>query len=606
MIFSQEIMKLSRRAQDEMQRIKGILDNRRVKYRRNLARYMNIRRPAGESLDTLYATFMSSDWTAKNASESNYFSTFNACKACVDTFVSKAALTRVRPYFNSVDGNFTTRKESLAAQHFFDQYYDAKDVYGTVDHATLLATIFDTGVLYIDEDKGSVESIQPWFAYVDPHEYANKRVTKAFLEMPYCPAAELVDYGLTEKESESAPPYQSKVAVYYDLKNGLKFYYVNGVLKKKKDIKFTQSPFLFIHWEKPIKGFFTQSMIDAIYMLQAKLDRNEDWIASAFENGLKHTIITPRGSLKTSTLSNTTAEFWEYDPLPNGAGSPVQVYTPQAIDNQYLARNESLWQKCFEVAGVSQLSATAKKPSGLDSGIAIKTVQDVESERFTLFLKTRNRMYVDIATRCIEIFPEEAELLPDSFSRGIKWGDILKSKNAYKIQFAEADVLSKDPNEKIKQIQFLMQNGFIDAKGAAMFLNIPDVERAMRMANTTEEYIHKIIERCIISDNIEFQPVVNLMELQKTTQMYIQQFDTMGAPSEQIDRLLRLYQKTVMLLTPPAPPLPPADGTPLPNGAAVAGDLMPPTGGENVPALPPAEGMPIQNTTPPETGIGGI
>ena len=50
-----------------------------------------------------------------------------------------------------------------------------------------------------------------------------------------------------------------------------------------------------------------------------------------------------------------------------------------------------------EVAGISQLSATSRKPSGLDAAVAMREYQDIESDRFQLVAQRYEKSFLDAA-----------------------------------------------------------------------------------------------------------------------------------------------------------------------------------------------------------------
>ena len=126
------------------------------------------------------------------------------------------------------------------------------------------------------------------------------------------------------------------------------------------------------------------------------------------------------------------------------------------------------------MVGISQLSAQSKKPTGLDSGIALQTMENVESERFEEQLNQVIRCYVDIAKTCLRVFPKDETILPDASNRvDIKWRDIVEQEKKMQIQFSAADSLSKDPSTKLQQLQQLAAAGIIPPERIAQMIITP-------------------------------------------------------------------------------------------------------------------------------------
>ena len=86
--------------------------------------------------------------------------------------------------------------------------------------------------------------------------------------------------------------------------------------------------------------------------------------------------------------------------------------TPPAIDNQYLQMLQYWKTAAFQQEGISELSAQAKKPSGLNSGVALQTLEDVESERHNPALLLYIDFLMKTAKTMIQVFPEDEEILP--------------------------------------------------------------------------------------------------------------------------------------------------------------------------------------------------
>ena len=86
--------------------------------------------------------------------------------------------------------------------------------------------------------------------------------------------------------------------------------------------------------------------------------------------------------------------------------------TPAFINEQYMKTVQILKEQAYELVGISQLSAQSSKPAGLNSGIALTTMEDIESDRFETQLSQVIRAYVDITRVCINVFPASDNILP--------------------------------------------------------------------------------------------------------------------------------------------------------------------------------------------------
>ena len=156
------------------------------------------------------------------------------------------------------------------------------------------------------------------------------------------------------------------------------------------------------------------------------------------------------------------------------------------------------------MVGISQLSAQGKKPAGLDSGVALATQADIESDRFQVLLDQYIQMFVDVAKLMIQIFSANKDIIePSRYSLRITWGEVEKEFHKMRIQFSCADSLSKDPSEKLKQLQTLAQAGIIPATQIASLLELPDINRGYSAANNGFNATMTLIDACIYEDKFD-------------------------------------------------------------------------------------------------------
>jgi hypothetical protein len=555
----------TRAIKSEIQRIRAMCDRVLPRYQRNLARYCNV-----QDGRTALANLQDIEYPYNYyASDVDLYSTYNVVKSCTDTLTSKISQSKVRPFFNAVDGSFHTRKVCLNAQRFFDIYFDNQDIYAQSAIAVRDALLFGLGVMWIDDSSYRIRRIPPWWLYVDPYEYTEGIITRCYVRQPHYPRAALKK--LLDTQDAKLDDYAHKVEVctYYDLESKRKYIYVNGDCARVSDIPYDVPPFEIVYWLRPVKGFFAPAAADDIYPIQVRIDDLEQIIKDAYEKSVKHMLlVADKSNVKISSISNSpdTAVSYTATPTPY---PPVQAFTPPPIDPAYERRLAELINRAYEFYGISQLSAQSKRPKGVTSALQIETMQDVESERYNVFLSECISLFPRIAKKCIDIFPPEAEIIDDPRIKGYTWADIQAARKLYQIQFSSAHVLSKDPSEKIKQIQELIAMGYIDQRTAANLLELPDVERAYNISNAAADYCETIIERALTTGDITgWSKVVDLDMLISMTATYIMRLDIVNAPKKEIEILTALLKTamtekdkaikaTAQTETPP-PPAPPA------------------------------------------------
>lgn len=451
----------------------------------------------------------------------------NVIASCVDTIVSKIASTKVRPFFNTVRGSFRDIQVAKQTQHFFDIFFDKININKIVTSAFKDACIFDTGIIYIDEHY-EIQRALPWLVYTDPAEMTYNKLTKVVYEV----------------KNDPCRPDSGSTYYYWDTKNKVYAVY-DGNKVVVKEWKNSNIPFIFLHYNQPLLSNTSTSIADLLYGIQMEIDQLLQKIEDASKLNPALTFFVPKGStLKANQLDNRIGNVIEYA-ATNLVQNPITVSTPAFIDPQYLQLLAQLKQDAYEAVGISQLSATSQKPQGLDSGKALSTMENIESDRFETQLNSVIRAYTDIARLYIQLTPDDWQILPTALMREeIKWSEVKESVDKMNIQFSGADALSKDPETKLKQLQMLASAGLLPQSRIATLMEIPDLEQGYSLSNNALNAVLAVIDDCITKDIYEvpfFIPKEMLKSEIANTMLSLKAADSQGN-KEDIAKLQRLYE----------------------------------------------------------------
>lgn len=536
---------------DRVSELKSLNESRLSKYYRNYNYYNNT--PAGTlkgirnpSIVGLYNI----DESPEN--DTTLTPSINVIKSCIDTLTSKIAQSKVRPFFNCINGTFKDINVCKNAQQYFDQYFDIEEVNKKVSMAFRDACIFDHGVIYVDSETKSITKALPWQVFVRPAELTYNNVTRAY----YCQNDYPVSM-LPEKYRNKvlkANPDQEYVTygIYYDTVDQCKAVYISELdFVEIEKYEGNRVPFIFLWYNNPIHGGSSVSVVDMLYGIQCEVNTLMSKVKDASQLSPALTFFLPDdATIKSTQLNNRVGNVITYKATSDMSGSPVTVATPNFIDSQYIELINNLKETAYEMVGISQLSAQSKKPSGLNSGIALQTVEDVESERFEEQLNQVIRCYVEIAKTCLRVFPKEETILPDTPNRlDVRWGDIVDEEKKMQIQFSAADSLSKDPSTKLQQLQQLAQVGVIPQERIAQFMELPDLEGGYSLSNNAINAVLSVIRDCIESDNYDVPDYIPIPMLK--TEIINTQLSLRAANfirnQEDIEKLNQLYNTVVQM-----------------------------------------------------------
>ena len=536
---------------DRVSELKSLNESRLSKYYRNYNYYNNT--PAGvlknirnPSIVGLYNI----DESIEN--DTTLTPSINVIKSCIDTLTSKIAQSKVRPFFNCINGTFKDINVCKNAQQYFDQYFDIEEVNKKVSMAFRDACIFDHGVIYVDGETKSITKALPWQVFVRPAELTYNNITRAY----YCQN----DYPVSMLPERyrgkvlKANPDQEYVTygIYYDTVDQCRAVYISELdFVEIEKYEGNRVPFIFLWYNNPIHGGSSVSVVDMLYGIQKEVNTLMSKVKDASQLSPALTFFLPDdATIKSTQLNNRVGNVITYKATSDMSGSPVTVATPNFIDSQYIELINNLKETAYEMVGISQLSAQSKKPTGLDSGVALQTMENVESERFEEQLNQVIRCYVEIAKTCLRVFPKEETILPDTPNRlDVRWRDIVDEEKKMQIQFSAADSLSKDPSTKLQQLQQLAQVGVIPRERIAQFMELPDLEGGYSLSNNAINAVLSVIRDCIESDSYDVPDYIPIPMLK--TEIINTQLSLRAANftrnQKDIEKLNKLYNVVVQM-----------------------------------------------------------
>ena len=515
--------------------LKSVNENKRYKMLRNLWMYEYDNHITFDDLDRYQS--VGYYWTGESTNNVNE----NVIRSCVDTLTSKIACQKVRPFFNSVNGSWKDFELCTQAQQFFDILFDEYNVNDIVTIAFKDACIFERGTIFISNS--GIERMLPWTVYTNPAEDSYNKNTELLWECKKYPKA-LLPFDI--KTSQDLVTYTR----YWNTKEKLFYVWIPEANYNSVELYEKELPFVQIYYNKPLFGSSCSSVVDVLFGIQDQIDNLIKTCAIAAKRNMPKTYWVPEGTdVKAGSLNNEVGQVIPYRPIPGGSGVPIICDEQRIIDPQYRELIEKYKQDAYELVGISQLSATSQKPQGLNSGIALSTMENIESDRFETQLNQVIRCYVDIAKKCINILDSKELILPQEKTRAmLNWEDLIGAAKSFNIQFSAAESLSKDPSTKLQQLQSLAQAGIIPQSHIAKYLELPDIESAYNITTNSLNAVMSLIKETIEGDEVpEIPPYIPIPMLKE--ECLNMMLSLRGANYEQnkpdIDKLMLLYNSVL-------------------------------------------------------------
>ena len=426
----------------------------------------------------------------------------NVIKSVIDSLVSKLSNNKVRPFFAPVDGTFKTKKVIRQAQQFFDIYYDKINLNNIISETFKDACIFDIGYIIINPFTFEVERV-PSYCIEELNVNGENKV--ALIKWIHQPSLILDKYGIEAK--------RQYINVEMLIKENEAILYVDE--KKVKTIPTNGYPIVNVYYNEPINNGKTVSIVDELEGIQTQIDLINAKIAATSQLTPANLVfIDEQSGLKASDINNKDCQIYPVGIQPGNTANPVNVVTPVPFDPYWSSMLDFYINKAYDMIGISQLSAQSRKPSGLDSGIALQTMEDIESDRFEVQVNHFINAYINVTRKLIEIIPEDFEILPaDKYQSTMTWAALKEQNNLYKVQYSAATQLSKEPSERAKQIIQMSQIGLITPSKAAELMDMPDLTDAYSDAEAMEMAVAAVINNAVEYDLYEVPAYVSLTSL---------------------------------------------------------------------------------------------
>jgi hypothetical protein len=344
-------------------------------------------------------------------------------------------------------------------------------------------------------------------------------------------------------------------------------------------------PFVFLRYSKPFLGFFGQGLATQLFGTQVTLNRILYTIARAITLVGVPRVFIEQGSKVVKAHNNN-----EIGVIVTYSGTKPSYEVAPCNAAELYAERDKLIEYGFQQCGVSSLQATSQKPAGLNSGEALRSYDDISTDRFAELSGKFDTFHKELAELCAETARDIAEregkyttVYPNK--DGTKEIDLPAMKflkDPFVIQIFNESSLPHEPSGRMQTITEQVTSGMLTLKEARRLLRYPDLEQNERLENASEERIFKILDDIVESGT--YTPPDPFLDLQLATTLVVQYINLYLAAKLEEDKadMLRKFftqvQAIVQAAQPPASPqgpsVPQPSVTPPPPQSGVNSQLQ--------------------------------
>lgn len=540
--------------------------------------------------------------------------TFNLIQSIVDTLVSRIAQNEPAPRFLTDGADYKKRHLAQELNHFILGEFYQTHAYQKMSKMLRDACAMGPGVLKVyegDDEKVCIDRVMATDLYVDdndslngePQQLIQVKLVDRDLLIANNPKEKDVIIATPQSYPDNAPDSGRTTADQVMVVEGWKLpsgdnpeapgyipgrhtiATVNGVIFDEKWEK-DKFPFVFLNYSDPFLGFWGQGVATRQFGTQLSINRLMYTITRAITLvGVPRVFVEQSSKVVKAHNNNEIGVIITYS-----GTKPSYEIAPCNAPELYQERDK-LIEYGFRQEGVSNMQATSQKPAGLNSGEAIRSYDDINSDRFAQLQKKYENVAIALSYQIVECAMDIAKrtgkyqtVYPNKDgTKVISLPQMDFLKDPFVIQCFTESALPRTPAGRIQTVTEMVQAGMLTVKEGRRLMKAPDLEDNEKLDNASEERIFQILDKIV--ENGEYTPPDPFLdfELASTlTVQYINLYLAANLEEEKAD-LLRTFFNQVQeykqaAMPPPMPqaPMPTANAMPAPVSPLVPNTNAPP------------------------------
>lgn len=518
----------------------------------------------------------------------------NIVKAACDAVTSKISKNSPMPFPEVSNANWSMSRKAKFLRQFFEAQFQVSRIPEVATDVFLDTAITGTGVLKLFKaDKEIVaERIYPGEVFVeerdgidrDPYVVVQRKLIDRGVAMKKWPKfkTEIVSAGrsIDHNEEFGGDDYSDQILCLEawrrpsspGKKDGRHLLIIDNATIVDEPWK-DCLPFVFLRWSRRPRGFWGIGLAEELTGIQVEINRLLRKIQAAMHLVSVPRIFVEQGSKVTKAYLNNKIGMV----IPYTGQKPI-FEVAQSVAPDMFNHLNWLYQKGFEISGLSMLNSGPSIPQV--SGVALTTMNDIETERFASVGKAWEQMHMDIAEYMVVLAKEiggKFVLKNDKYSVvRVPWADIDMPRDSFVLRVEPTSALPTTTAGRLQHVETMLNAGMItDPKEARRLLNFPDFEAELRLDEAAYDNIRRIVENIVDEGRYEApEPYMDLDLAIKVAQAeYNRVIQFKDIPETHLQKLRLFMEQTHRMLKAAmaeqqALQAPPAAGAPPPPGSA--------------------------------------
>jgi hypothetical protein len=449
--------------------------------------------------------------------------TANVVYSCTDTLVSRISQDRPKPIFLTDGGHYKERKLAKMANQFIQGELYRTKAYDLGALALRDACVLGNGFIkvFTKDKKVCLERVLETELLTDFNDayYGNPRqlihiklVDRSVFIDTYPDAEDAIAkavHGNVDSTPRSTDTITDQIIVSEgwhlpsskDSDDGRHVIVCSeGVIIDEKWEK-EKFPFVNFGYNPNIVGYFSQGLAEILMPSQMEIYRLLIIDSQSMElMGVPRIWMDEMSKILETSFNNRIGT------IIKGRGAPPEFISPDAGLGDRVG-NRVIWliQNCYQMSGISAMSAAGQKPAGLNSGEAIRSFDQIQEDRFAALARRYQNIYPELSYMILEeahdIAEEEGSYLTVYPGRdGTREIDLKHLKGLTEnpiIQCYEESSLPKDPAGRQAKLSEMLAAGEITNQEFRRLSNFPDLEQSDQLATALEERILHALDEIV-------------------------------------------------------------------------------------------------------------
>lgn len=525
----------------------------------------------------------------------------NVVQMAVDTRTAHVVRNKVRILFDTDRGDTDAQQKALAMTRAVEAIFTSEGIYGQKGMLVCQdGSLFDAGMAKVVPDFANsrvvIDRVFPWEVYVPEEESrygeprqmlhrqpVDRRVLlalypeheEAIRQAPVCPDDwRYTTYAFTGDTSDLVAVWEGwhRPSGRVDLEDPASFgvgddgeldpsldpghdgrhvVAIENATLSDRPWPFDYFPIASFRPNPDPMGYWSRSIPETLAGEQLELIK-----LGRRMGALVHLHAVPRIVVSRSAKLNKQAISNDYATILDCNGSPenaIQYLQPHAVPSELFQREQSIVDAAMNKVGLSELTAYAQKPAGVDHAPGMQMLLDTESIRHTPAFRSWEDFHLDLGRAVVDAVRMLAEADPDfeilwgddRQLQKIRWRDVDLERSKYRIKKWPTNLLPQMPAARASMIAQLSQSGALpEPMATKAMLENPDIKALLGDTTAEQENVDRHIERILkdgYSEATAPHPFMNLALCKTSSASRINRLEADGVSDGKVEGLRRFW-----------------------------------------------------------------